>query len=147
MTDTALAPIDANPLAFQANLSGAVLPTADRCAKFAVRTALEVTEDTFTRLAILAREKTPIFCVLVPDAESMDEVTIPEKPKTEDSKGTKKSQTPSSLHRFALETLADEMDVEPKEFYAGEMKKSTAKVWERIEDVRREKAFMGQGTQ
>jgi hypothetical protein len=139
VTDT----ITQDPLAFQAHLTGAVIPTADRCAKFAVRTALEVTEDVFTKLAVLAREKTPVYAVFVPDAESAQDVVIPPRPATEPK--AKKQQSPSSKHRFALETLAGELDTDPKAFYEAEMQKSTSKVWERIEDLRREKAYMREG--
>jgi len=146
VTETALAPIDASPLAFEAHLTGAVLRTADKGAKFAVRSKGEVTDGEYLRLCLLSGNKQMGFSVFVPDAQSAEDVTIPDKSKVELTHGTKK-QTPSSLHRFALRTLAEEMEVDPDEFYATEMKKSTAKVWERIEDVRREKAFMGQGAQ
>lgn len=143
MTDTALRPIDTTPLAFEAHLTGAVLGTADQGVKVAIRSKSEINADDFLRMCELARAKQMGYVVFVPDAESMDEVTIPPKPEAPAS--TKKEQSPSQKHRFALQTLAEELDKDPNEYYLTEMSKSTAKVWEKIEDIRREKAFLGGG--
>lgn len=140
MTNSALATIDTTPLAFEAHLTGAVQPTADFGAKVAIRTWAEINDEVMNRLVFLARHKIPGFCVFVPDAKSIEQVNMPPVPKIEAK--DKKAQSPSSLHRFALECLAEELGENPKAFYGDQMQKSTAKVWERIEDIRREKAFM-----
>jgi hypothetical protein len=84
MTDTALQPIDTSPLAFQAQITGAVIPTADKGVKFSVRSLYEVDSDTFKRICELGRDKTNGFNVFVPDAETLTE--LPPKPPATDPK-------------------------------------------------------------
>jgi hypothetical protein len=120
---------------------GTVRALADQGASWTMRSTQEISEDKFIAMARLAKRATGVHCILVTDEEDAKNIVVPETPALPSGR-TKAPRTQSQKLRFALETLAREYGhTDTEAFYNERMDADTRKVWNEIEDIRRERHY------